>query len=202
MESRAKMWARAQTRVDHCVETAFPPIRTLIPLPSTSPSHPYSPPILTLITHPLDLQVDHCVEIASHRHGCCVLQRCIDFASTPQKRSLIQAVASHSLALSQDSFGNYVVQYILELGQSEASSGVIRALTGHFAELAMQKFSSNVVEKCLSLSGVDSDKEVLIKELVNSPLLNKLLQDAYGNYVIQSVLNVTSGALHAEAVNW
>jgi len=22
----------------------------------------------------------HCVEIATHRHGCCVLQRCVDHA--------------------------------------------------------------------------------------------------------------------------
>jgi hypothetical protein len=25
------------------------------------------------------------VSVATHRHGCCVLQRCIDFASMPQK---------------------------------------------------------------------------------------------------------------------
>lgn len=32
-----------------------------------------------------DAACGHCVEIATHRHGCCVLQRCIDFATPAQK---------------------------------------------------------------------------------------------------------------------
>ncbi len=48
-----------------------------------------------------DAAVAHCVEVATHRHGCCVLQRCIDFATPPQKQSLVLEVAKHSLVLSQ-----------------------------------------------------------------------------------------------------
>ena len=29
----------------------------------------------------------NCVEVATHRHGCCVMQRCIDFASERQNVS-------------------------------------------------------------------------------------------------------------------
>ena len=43
----------------------------------------------------------HCVEIATHRHGCCVLQRCIDFATPHQKKTLVEKIASHALVLSQ-----------------------------------------------------------------------------------------------------
>lgn len=43
----------------------------------------------------------HCMEIATHRHGCCVLQRCIDFATPTQKNDLVQEVARHALQLSQ-----------------------------------------------------------------------------------------------------
>ena len=28
---------------------------------------------------------ENCIEVATHRHGCCVLQRCIDFSSENQK---------------------------------------------------------------------------------------------------------------------
>lgn len=28
---------------------------------------------------------EHCIQVATHRHGCCVLQRCIDYASEAQK---------------------------------------------------------------------------------------------------------------------
>lgn len=43
----------------------------------------------------------HCVEIASHRHGCCVLQRCIDFATPDQKSAMIEEIAKNALVLSQ-----------------------------------------------------------------------------------------------------
>jgi hypothetical protein len=48
-----------------------------------------------------DAARNHCVEIATHRHGCCVLQRCIDFATPTQKTDLVQEVARHALSLSQ-----------------------------------------------------------------------------------------------------
>ena len=43
----------------------------------------------------------HCVEVASHRHGCCVLQRCIDHASEPQKVQIIAEITSHAQHLVQ-----------------------------------------------------------------------------------------------------
>ena len=47
----------------------------------------------------------HCVEIATHRHGCCVLQRCIDFSTGVPQRRLIAEIAANALLLSQDPFG-------------------------------------------------------------------------------------------------
>jgi hypothetical protein len=67
-----------------------------------------------------DAAAAHCMEVATHRHGCCVLQRCIDFATPPQKVALVAEISRNALQLSQDAFGNYVVQYVLELGHVEA----------------------------------------------------------------------------------
>lgn len=47
----------------------------------------------------------HCVEIATHRHGCCVLQRCIDFATPMQKTELVAEVGRNALPLSQVRLG-------------------------------------------------------------------------------------------------
>ena len=52
----------------------------------------------------------NCLDVARHRHGCCVLQRCMDYAPAETKRRLVLAVAAHGLELSQNAFGNYVVQ--------------------------------------------------------------------------------------------
>lgn len=41
------------------------------------------------------------MEVATHRHGCCVIQRCIDAASEQQKIQLVSAVTFNALALIQ-----------------------------------------------------------------------------------------------------
>lgn len=94
-----------------------------------------------------------------------------------------------------------MVQYVLDLGVPDAGQAIMIRLLGHYAELSTQKFSSNVVEKCLKMSGLDETRERIIREVMLSPLLPRLLQDAYGNYVVQSALTVTSGALHQSLVD-
>lgn len=39
-----------------------------------------------------------------------------------------------------------------------------------------------------------------MREVMQSPQLPRLLQDAYGNYVVQSSLQISSGQLHSELV--
>ena len=50
----------------------------------------------------------NCVEVATHRHGCCVLQRCIDHASEMQRGQLVNEITYNALTLVQDPYGNYV----------------------------------------------------------------------------------------------
>jgi hypothetical protein len=45
------------------------------------------------------------VQVATHRHGCCVLQRCIDAADEDKRAELIMKVSEHALQLIQDPFG-------------------------------------------------------------------------------------------------
>ena len=89
--------------------------------------------------------------VATHRHGCCVLQRALDHGSPAQCSDIITKVVRSLLTLVQDPFGNYVTQYVLELHLPHMPTRYAQALRGHVAELSMQKFSSNVIEKvCFS----------------------------------------------------
>lgn len=56
-----------------------------------------------------DSIIANCVDIATHKHGCCVIQRCLDHASRKQKADLAQVVAENALELVKDQYGNYVV---------------------------------------------------------------------------------------------
>eukprot|EP00899_Mesostigma_viride_P004092 jgi/Mesvir1/13684/Mv02120-RA.1 len=138
-----------------------------------------------------DAAAAHCVEISTHRHGCCVLQRCVDHATGAEQQRLLQQIAANALVLAQDPFGNYVVQYILDLRLPWISYEVMRRLEGHYPFLATQKFSSNVVEKCVKLASDEGSRSRLVHELATSPRLGYLLHDPYANYVIQSCLATT-----------
>ncbi|KAH9315064.1 hypothetical protein KI387_023691 [Taxus chinensis] len=147
-----------------------------------------------------DAAAAHCVEIATHRHGCCVLQRCIDHSVGEQKERLVAEIAANALVLSQDPFGNYVVQYVLDLGMPWVTADVVGQLNGNYAHLSMQKFSSNVVERCLKISG-EEGRAHIVRELINSSRLGQLLQDPFANYVVQCALTVCKGPLHSALVD-
>lgn len=57
----------------------------------------------------------NCVTVGTHRHGCCVIQRCVDHADGQQKAQLVAAITNCSIQLVTDPFGNYVLQYICKL---------------------------------------------------------------------------------------
>ncbi|EPQ30113.1 uncharacterized protein PFL1_02230 [Pseudozyma flocculosa PF-1] len=130
----------------------------------------------------------HCVEVATHRHGCCVLQRCIDHASDSQRIQLVAEITYNALTLVQDPFGNYVVQYVLDLCDQRFTDAVIRQFVGNVCLLSVQKFSSNVIEKCIRVSDPSIRKQ-LIEELLNRSKLEKLLRDSFANYVVQTSLD-------------
>ncbi|KAL7754382.1 hypothetical protein RI367_000363 [Sorochytrium milnesiophthora] len=147
-----------------------------------------------------DAATRHCVEIATHRHGCCVLQRCVDYAADPQKHQLISEISRAALSLVQDPFGNYVVQYVLDLGSAELSDSIVRRFVGHVCVLSMQKFSSNVIEKCIRVA-VPEVRRQLIGELVDSSKMESLMRDSYANYVVQTSLDYADPTQRAALID-
>ncbi|KAK8580330.1 hypothetical protein V6N13_143441 [Hibiscus sabdariffa] len=144
-----------------------------------------------------DAAAQFCVDIATHRHGCCVLQRCIAYSNGQHRDNLISQVSRNGLLLAQDPFGNYVVQYIIELKVPSAVGNLLSKFKehllsqfkGHYVQLSMQKFSSHVVEKCLK--HLAESRSQIIHELISVVHFEQLLQDPFANYVIQSALAVT-----------
>ncbi|KAJ2038667.1 hypothetical protein H4S04_008298, partial [Coemansia sp. S16] len=129
-----------------------------------------------------------CWDVATHRHGCCVFQRCIDFAAESQKSQLVDVIISQALQLVQDPFGNYVVQYVLDLNMEAFSEPLIRKFVDHICGLSVQKFSSNVMEKCIRIAS-PATRKMLVAPLLQREKLDALMRDSYGNYVVQTALD-------------
>ncbi|CAO1614705.1 unnamed protein product [Sympodiomycopsis kandeliae] len=142
----------------------------------------------------------HCVEVATHRHGCCVLQRCVDHASDKQRVQLVHEITFNALTLVQDPFGNYVVQYILDLNDARFTEAVVRQFVGNVCLLSVQKFSSNVIEKCIRVCDASTRRQ-LVEELLNRARLEKLLRDSFANYVVQTALDYSDPIQRGQLVD-
>ncbi|ESL10974.1 pumilio/PUF RNA binding protein 3 [Trypanosoma rangeli SC58] len=134
-----------------------------------------------------------CICIAKNKQGCCVLQRCLEYASASQKATLVDQILRCCLQIAEDPFGNYVLQYVLEFKDSKTTDTIAIAFLPHLVQLCMNKFSSNVIEKVLR--GASQPVQEMYVETMCSPnVVFRLIQDDYGNYVLQTALTICSAA--------
>ena len=143
---------------------------------------------------------NYCVVVGTHRHGCCVLQRCIDHAQGFQRAQLIARITHCAFDLVQDPFGNYVVQYILDLDEAAFTKPLCENFFGRISALSKQKFSSNVIEKCLRTAEMDTKRQ-MIEEMLRGNELEKMLRDSFANYVVQTAMEYADPATKARLVD-
>lgn len=89
----------------------------------------------------------HCIEIGSHKHGCCVMQRCLEKGKNKQKLALADVIIENLNQLIEDPYGNYLVQNVLKLNNERRNDEILKMIAKDFIRLSQMKFSSNVIEK-------------------------------------------------------
>jgi len=47
----------------------------------------------------------YCADIATHRNGCCVMQRCVAYSAGEYQTHLAHEICANGLLLAQDAFG-------------------------------------------------------------------------------------------------
>ena len=90
-----------------------------------------------------------CDVIGSDKHGCCVMQRCLEKGLMAQKLALSEVIISRLHIMIEDQFGNYLVQNVIKLNNDLLNEQILNFIAGDFVRLSQMKFSSNVIEKCL-----------------------------------------------------
>ena len=132
---------------------------------------------------------DNIFELATKKHSCCALQKCIEFSNQKQKKFLLLSVANKSFGLFTDQYGNYVVQYVVNACDYEINKIIVSNLLYDIPKFASQKFSSNVIEKCLDCSDEET-KDLIVEKFCDQKLVQTLLFDMYGNYVLQKTISL------------
>ena len=136
--------------------------------------------------------VENCSSLATHRHGCCVLQKFLDSKYKKLKNDLIKSLVNNCLVLITDQFGNYVIQTVLLLNDKKISSEIALKIAGNVPYYSKHRYSSNVVEKCFDLCN-ESIKNSFIEKLCSPEIVTELILDDHGNYVAQKALYYAEG---------
>lgn len=90
---------------------------------------------------------EHVVAIATNKHGCCAIQKCLELADKNNRMILIDAIVRNCIILMTDQFGNYVIQFVISLRDQTLISRIINTFKNNIEYLSKQKFASNVIEK-------------------------------------------------------
>lgn len=169
-----------------------------------------------------DACMQNCIQIGKHKHGCCVMQRCLEKGTRTQKLELANHIIHNIEYLIEDPYGNYLVQNVLKLEDEEKNGLIIQQIARDFIRLSQLKFSSNVIEVCLeskyatsrnsSEAHIDKifkgdfpeDDQQIVKELGDKTkksknlkarvhfIVQKLIYNQFGNYVLQKALLIIS----------
>ena len=125
--------------------------------------------------------------IATHKHSCCTLQKCLEEGNDIQRQEILISLAYISNQLFNDQFGNYAVQFALSLKNEVANRIIVSQYLNEFQKNISNRISSNVYEKILEFCDFQT-KQNIIKSLCNFETVKSLLYNSYGNYVLQKTI--------------
>nr|POF14879.1 mrna-binding protein puf3 [Quercus suber] len=133
--------------------------------------------------------------LSVHPYGCRVMQRCLEFCDPSSKDAILLELTDGIQTMICDQFGNYVVQHIVAKDNDGAARRQVLDIVIKGLEIySKHKFASNVVEKCIEVADDRWRREVVYILTSRTPqrtegesVLDGMLRDGYGNYVIRFV---------------
>ncbi|KAG8093252.1 hypothetical protein GUJ93_ZPchr0012g20670 [Zizania palustris] len=146
--------------------------------------------VLTLTEEPFVL-----VRISLNVHGTRAVQKLIDCLMTREEIQLVvEALNPGFLELIKDPNGNHVVQRCLQSFDASDNKPIFEAAAVHCLDIGMQCHGCCVLQKCIARSGGEQ-REKLVAAIASNGF--ELAQDAFGNYVVQYVMDLKVPAANA-----
>lgn len=156
------------------------------------------------------------IAVSTHKHGCCVLQKLLSVSTLQQIFKISVKIVQFLPGLINDQFGNYIIQFLLDIKELDfyLMPELFGRLTNELCQLSCLKFSSNVVEKYIkrvfgvileTMNNMEKDCKLvnLNDDVVKAAMgillsivdiftlnLNDLIRDNFGNYALQTLLDI------------
>ena len=131
-------------------------------------------------------------KIALNQHGTRALQRMIEFISTQEQTNIIiEALRDDVVQLIQDLNGNHVIQKCLNHLSSQDAQFIFDAVGANCVTVGTHRHGCCVLQRCVDhASGMQ--KGALVDHIIANAY--SLVQDPFGNYVVQYILDLSEPA--------
>ena len=171
-------------------------ISNIVSLSSDSNSSHIIIKYVNVIKHPKNVEMfesvyNNFIPLCKDKHGCCVIQKCIEAGIKEQKEKLFNLSNQYCRQLISDQFGNYVIQYVVGLNNNIINKNIVIVIMEDLIHLCKEKYASNVIEKFIFIKSSES-KEVIQSIINHENNLHQLIIDQYGNYIVQRILSIVT----------
>ncbi|KTG02882.1 hypothetical protein cypCar_00011806 [Cyprinus carpio] len=138
----------------------------------------------------------HVLSLALQMYGCRVIQKALEFIPSDQQviNEMVRELDGHVLKCVKDQNGNHVVQKCIECVQPHALQFIIDAFKGQVFALSTHPYGCRVIQRILEHCLPEQTLPIL--EEIHQHT-EQLVQDQYGNYVIQHVNVVEKCVTHS-----
>ncbi|THW67512.1 ARM repeat-containing protein [Aureobasidium pullulans] len=128
------------------------------------------------------------VKIALNQHGTRALQKMIEFISTPEQIEIItEALRYEVVPLIQDLNGNHVIQKCLNHLSPEDAQFIFDAVGTSCVIVGTHRHGCCVLQRCIDHAS-GNQKGQLVQYITMNAFT--LVQDPFGNYVVQYILDL------------
>ncbi|KAG9008417.1 mRNA binding protein puf3 [Tulasnella sp. JGI-2019a] len=130
------------------------------------------------------IMTGHMLSLTLQMYGCRVVQKAIENITPEQQSSLVEELEHHVLDCVKDANGNHVIQKIIQCVPGSRIS-LVQSFRGNVAFMASHPYGCRVLQRCFEWMPLEQTRP-LLDELHTST--TALMQDGFGNYVVQFVL--------------
>ncbi|EMD38407.1 hypothetical protein CERSUDRAFT_82658 [Gelatoporia subvermispora B] len=136
----------------------------------------------------------HVLPLSLQMYGCRVVQKAVEYVLPEQQSAFVKELDVNVLRCVKDANGNHVVQKLIERVAPERLT-FVQAFRGNVYELSTHPYGCRVLQRCFEHLPEEQTRPLL--DELHKYIIN-LMQDQFGNYVVQFVLE--HGTPHDRAV--
>ncbi|XP_042418571.1 pumilio homolog 3-like isoform X1 [Zingiber officinale] len=128
----------------------------------------------------------HVLALSLQMYGCRVIQKAIEVVDLDQKKKIVLELDGSVIRCVRDQNGNHVIQKCIECVPQDVIQFIISTFYDQVVALSTHPYGCRVIQRVLEYCDDVKTQHIVMGEIIQSVCL--LVQDQYGNYVVQHVL--------------